>query len=119
MNENILYNFLKNKPSFLDYDDELKLIGIMTKLPMSWFIKNKDEFIDALMNLSDSHTIGSGFLFQDENDDIIFDNFCEWLKEVNNKTGIPTLMYIDDFDPKELGLDEFRKNIRKDENTDK
>ncbi|NUF50242.1 hypothetical protein [Gilliamella sp. ESL0250] len=119
MNENILYKFLKNKPTYLDYDDELKLMDIMTKLPMSWLIKNKDEFIDALMHLSDSHTIGSGFLLQEECDDIIFDNFCEWLREVNNKTGIATLMYIDDFDPKALGLDEFRKNIRKDENTDK
>ncbi|OCG60165.1 hypothetical protein A9G41_01475 [Gilliamella sp. Nev5-1] len=118
MNENMLYNFLKNKPSLLHYDDELKLIGIMTKLPMSWLIKNKDEFICALDQLYDSHTDG-GFLLQEECDDIIFDNFCEWLREVNNKTGIATLMYIDDFDPKALGLDEFRKNIRKDENTNK
>ncbi|MFQ0993641.1 hypothetical protein ACGH6Q_01115 [Gilliamella sp. BG2] len=117
MNENILYNFLKNKPSFLDYDDELKLMDIMTKLPMSWLIKNKDEFICALDQLHDSHTIGSGFLYQEECDDIIFDNFCEWLKEVNNKTGIATLIYIKDLSSE--GLDEFRKNLRKDENTDK
>jgi hypothetical protein len=112
MNENILYNFLKNKPSYLDYDDEIKLISIMTKLPMSWLIKNKDEFIYALKQLSDSHTGGNGFLFQEESDDIIFDNFCKWLIEVNNKTSIPTLMYIDDFSSD--GLDDFRKNTSSD-----
>ena len=116
MKENILYNFLEDKPSLLHYEDELKLIDIMTKLPMSWLIKNKKEFIDALDQLFDSHT-DSGFLCEEECDDIIFENFCEWLREVNKKIGIPTLAFIDNFDPKEL--DKFRKNIRNDKNTDK
>ncbi|NUF50243.1 hypothetical protein [Gilliamella sp. ESL0250] len=116
MNENILYKFLKNKPTYLDYDDELKLMDIMTKLPMSWLIKNKKEFIDALEELEISHT-ETGFLYQEKCDDIIFDNFCEWLKEVNNKTGIATLIYIKDLSSE--GIDEFRKCLRKDENTDK
>lgn len=110
MRKNILSDFLKNKPSLLNYEDELNLINIMTKLPMSWLIENKDEFITAIQQLSDSHTIGNGFLMEEESDDIIFDNFCKWLAEVEDKTDLPALMYVNDFDPKGLGLDDFRKN---------
>ena len=83
MNENILNNFLKNRPSYLAYEDELKLIDIMMKLPMDWLIKNEAEFIEALNTLDVSHTSGMGFLYEEESDDVIFENFCNWLKEVS------------------------------------
>ncbi|MBA8228151.1 hypothetical protein HVY98_22480 [Escherichia fergusonii] len=109
MCDNILYDFLKDKPSFMRYSDELNLINIMIGLPIDWIIRNEKEFVYALSELSCSHTEGSGFLEQDKADDIIFENFCKWLIEINNKTNIPILMYLDDFSPKSLGLDEFRK----------
>lgn len=109
MCDNMLYDFLKNKPSFIRYSDELKLIKIMIGLSIDWIIKNENEFIYALNELSCSHTEGSGFLEQDEADDIIFEDFCKWLIEINKKTKISTLLYLDDFSAKSLGLDEFRK----------
>ncbi|MWP61388.1 hypothetical protein [Gilliamella sp. Pas-s25] len=102
--------YLNNKPSLMDYSDELKIIDMMMNLPISWIIKNKEEFLYALNILSDSHTIGNGFLLQTEKDDLIFNHFCQWLTEVNNKTDISLLGYIDDFSPDALKLDEFRKN---------
>ena len=95
-NENILDNFLKNRPTYLAYEDELKLIDIMMKLPMDWLIKNEDEFINALNALVYCHTLGFGFLYEEESDDIIFENFCNWLKEVEEKTHISVIGYIDD-----------------------
>ncbi|MFZ1874797.1 MAG: hypothetical protein WAU54_18770 [Chania sp.] len=110
MNNNVLYEFLKDKPSFMRYVDELNLMNLMITLPIDWISKNKEEFIYALNKLSCSHTEGSGFLEQVEGDDIFFENFCKWLAELNTKTNIPILMYIDDLSPTSLGLDEFRKN---------
>ncbi|MGE9659041.1 SMI1/KNR4 family protein [Snodgrassella alvi] len=109
MNENILNNFLKNRPSYLAYEDELKLIDIMMKLPMDWLIKNEAEFIEALNTLDVSHTSGIGFLYEEESDDVIFENFCNWLKEVDEKTHISVLGYIDDFSPEALELDNYRR----------
>ena len=110
MSNNILYDFLKDKPSFMRYRDELNLMSLMTNLSIDWIIKNEQEFIYALNELSCSHTEGSGFLEQVEDDDIIFEKFCDFLTEVNSKTNIPVLKYIDDLSPEFLGLDEFRKN---------
>ena len=109
MNENILNNFLKNRPSYLAYEDELKLIDIMMKLPMDWLIKNEAEFIEALNTLDVSHTSGYGFLSEKESDDVIFENFCNWLKEVDEKTHISVLGYIDDFSPEAMELDNYRR----------
>ena len=109
MNENILNNFLKNRPSYLAYEDELKLIDIMMKLPMDWLIKNEAEFIEALNTLDVSHTSGYGFLSEEESDDVIFENFCNWLKEVDEKTHISVLGYIDDFSPEAMELDNYRR----------
>ena len=109
MNENILNNFLKNRPSYLAYEDELKLIDIMMKLPMDWLIKNEAEFIEALNTLDVSHTSGMGFLYEEESDDVIFENFCNWLKEVEEKTHISVIGYIDDLSPEELELDNYRR----------
>ena len=109
MNENILNNFLKNRPSYLAYEDELKLIDIMMKLPMDWLIKNEAEFIEALNTLDVSHTSGFGFLCEEESDDVIFENFCNWLKEVEEKTHISVLAYIDDLSPEALELDNYRR----------
>ncbi|WP_202985013.1 hypothetical protein [Gilliamella sp. ESL0250] len=75
MEDNILYHFFNNKSSLMDYSDELKLIDMMMNLPISWIIKNKDEFLNALNILSDSYTIGHGFLLQTEKDDLIFNHF--------------------------------------------
>ncbi|WP_143422329.1 SMI1/KNR4 family protein [Gilliamella apicola] len=108
-NENILDNFLKNRPTYLDYEDELKLIDIMMKLPMDWLIKNEDEFINALNALVYCHTLGFGFLYEEESDDVIFENFCNWLKEVEEKTHISVIGYIDDLSPEELELDNYRR----------
>ena len=108
-NENILDNFLKNRPTYLDYEDELKLIDIMMKLPMDWLIKNEDEFINALNALVYCHTLGFGFLYEEESDDVIFENFCNWLKEVDEKTHISVLGYIDDFSPEAMELDNYRR----------
>ena len=109
MNENILNNFLKNRPSYLAYEDELKLIDIMMKLPMDWLIKNEAEFIEALNTLDVSHTSGYGFLSEEESDDVIFENFCNWLKEVDEKTHISVLGYIDDLSPEAMELDNYRR----------
>ena len=109
MNENILNNFLKNRPSYLAYEDELKLIDIMMKLPMDWLIKNEAEFIEALNTLDVSHTSGMGFLCEEESDDVIFENFCNWLREVEEKTHISVIGYIDDLSPEELELDNYRR----------
>ena len=108
-NENILNNFLENKPIYLTYEDELKLIDIMMKLPMDWLIKNEDEFIEALNTLDISHTCGYGFLDVEESDDVIFENFCNWLREVEEKTHISVIGYIEDLSPEELGLDIYRR----------
>ena len=108
-NENILNNFLENKPTYLAYEDELKLIDIMMKLPMDWLIKNEDEFINALNALVYCHTLGFGFLDEEESDDIIFENFCNWLREVEEKTHISVIGYIEDLSPEELGLDIYRR----------
>ena len=108
-NENILNNFLKNRPTYLAYEDELKLIDIMMKLPMDWLIKNEDEFIEALNTLDISHTCGYGFLSVEESDDVIFENFCNWLREVEEKTHISVIGYIDDLSPEELELDNYRR----------
>ena len=108
-NENILDNFLENKPTYLAYEDELKLIDIMMKLPMDWLIKNEDEFIKALNTLDMSHTCGYGFLSVEESDDVIFENFCNWLREVEEKTHISVIGYIDDLSPEELELDNYRR----------
>ena len=108
-NENILNNFLENKPIYLTYEDELKLIDIMMKLPMDWLIKNEDEFINALNALVYCHTLGFGFLYEEESDDIIFENFCNWLREVEEKTHISVIGYIDDLSPEELELDNYRR----------
>ena len=108
-NENILDNFLKNRPTYLAYEDELKLIDIMMKLPMDWLIKNEDEFINALNALVYCHTLGFGFLYEEESDDIIFENFCNWLREVEEKTHISVIGYIDDLSPEELELDNYRR----------
>ena len=108
-NENILDNFLKNRPTYLDYEDELKLIDIMMKLPMDWLIKNEDEFFNALNALVYCHTLGFGFLSVEESDDIIFENFCNWLREVEEKTHISVIGYIDDLSPEELELDNYRR----------
>ena len=108
-NENILNNFLENKPIYLAYEDELKLIDIMMKLPMDWLIKNEDEFINALNALVYCHTLGFGFLYEEESDDVIFENFCNWLKEVEEKTHISVIGYIDDLSPEELELDNYRR----------
>ena len=108
-NENILDNFLKNRPTYLAYEDELKLIDIMMKLPMDWLIKNEDEFINALNALVYCHTLGFGFLYEEESDDVIFENFCNWLKEVEEKTHISVIGYIDDLSPEELELDNYRR----------
>ena len=108
-NENILDNFLENKPTYLAYEDELKLIDIMMKLPMDWLIKNEDEFFNALNALVYCHTLGFGFLSVEESDDIIFENFCNWLKEVEEKTHISVIGYIDDLSPEELELDNYRR----------
>ncbi|WP_218056175.1 hypothetical protein [Gilliamella sp. App6-5] len=75
MEDNILDHFFNNKPSLIDYNDELKLIDMMMNLPISWIIKNKDEFLYALNILSDSYTIRHGFLLQTEKDDLIFNHF--------------------------------------------
>lgn len=109
MRKNILYDFLKGKPSFIRYNDELNLINIMISLPIDWIIRNEKEFIYALSELSCSHTEGGGFLEQDKTDDIIFEDFYKWLIEINGKTNIPTLIYLDDFSPKSLCLHELRK----------
>ena len=109
MNENILNNFLENRPSYLAYEDELKLIDIMMKLPMDWLIKNEAEFIEALNTLDVSHTSGFGFLCEEESDDVIFENFCNWLKEVEEKTHISVLAYIDDLSPEAMELDNYRR----------
>ncbi|OCG10574.1 SMI1/KNR4 family protein [Gilliamella apicola] len=108
-NENILDNFLENKPTYLAYEDELKLIDIMMKLPMDWLIKNEDEFFNALNALVYCHTLGFGFLSVEESDDIIFENFCNWLREVEEKTHISVIGYIDDLSPEELELDNYRR----------
>ena len=108
-NENILDNFLENKPTYLAYEDELKLIDIMMKLPMDWLIKNEDEFFNALNALVYCHTLGFGFLYEEESDDVIFENFCNWLKEVEEKTHISVIGYIDDLSPEELELDNYRR----------
>ena len=108
-NENILNNFLENKPIYLAYEDELKLIDIMMKLPMDWLIKNEDEFIEALNTLDISHTCGYGFLSVEESDDVIFENFCNWLREVEEKTHISVIGYIEDLSPEELELDIYRR----------
>ncbi|WP_216819494.1 MULTISPECIES: SMI1/KNR4 family protein [unclassified Gilliamella] len=108
-NENILNNFLENKPTYLAYEDELKLIDIMMKLPMDWLIKNEDEFFNALNALVYCHTLGFGFLSVEESDDIIFENFCNWLREVEEKTHISVIGYIDDLSPEELELDNYRR----------
>ena len=108
-NENILNNFLENKPIYLAYEDELKLIDIMMKLPMDWLIKNEDEFINALNALVYCHTLGFGFLYEEESDDVIFENFCNWLREVEEKTHISVIGYIDDLSPEELELDNYRR----------
>ncbi|MFQ0993308.1 hypothetical protein, partial [Gilliamella apicola] len=89
--------------------DELKLIDIMMKLPMDWLIKNEDEFINALNALVYCHTLGFGFLDEEESDDIIFENFCNWLKEVEEKTHISVIGYIDNLSPEELELDIYRR----------
>ena len=108
-NENILDNFLENKPTYLAYEDELKLIDIMMKLPMDWLIKNEDEFFNALNALVYCHTLGFGFLYEEESDDIIFENFCNWLREVEEKTHISVIGYIEDLSPEELELDIYRR----------
>ena len=108
-NENILNNFLENKPIYLAYEDELKLIDIMMKLPMDWLIKNEDEFFNALNALVYCHTLGFGFLSVEESDDIIFENFCNWLREVEEKTHISVIGYIEDLSPEELELDIYRR----------
>ena len=108
-NENILNNFLENKPTYLAYEDELKLIDIMMKLPMDWLIKNEDEFFNALNALVYCHTLGFGFLSVEESDDIIFENFCNWLREVEEKTHISVIGYIDDLSPEALELDNYRR----------
>ena len=108
-NENILNNFLENKPTYLAYEDELKLIDIMMKLPMDWLIKNEDEFFNALNALVYCHTLGFGFLSVEESDDIIFENFCNWLREVEEKTHISVIGYIEDLSPEELELDIYRR----------
>ncbi|WP_174834463.1 SMI1/KNR4 family protein, partial [Snodgrassella sp. ESL0323] len=97
------------RPSYLAYEDELKLIDIMMKLPMDWLIKNEAEFIEALNTLDVSHTSGMGFLCEEESDDVIFENFCNWLKEVEEKTHISVLGYIDDLSPEAMELDNYRR----------
>ena len=79
---------------------------------MDWLIKNEAEFIEALNTLDVSHTSGFGFLSKEESDDVIFENFCKWLKEVEEKTHISVLAYIDDLSPEALELDNYRRGKR-------
>lgn len=111
MKKNILYDYLKDKPSFLRYQDEVTLIHLINNLSIEWIELNQSEFIQALRVLSSSHTEGNGFLEQKEEDDVLFENFCQKLIEINKITGISTLVYIDDLLPKSLGLNEFREQF--------
>lgn len=112
MKKNILHDYLKDKPSFLRYQDEVTLIHLINNLSIEWIELNQSEFIQALRVLSSSHTEGNGFLEQKEEDDVLFENFCQKLIEINKITGISTLVYIDDLLPKSLGLNEFREQFK-------
>jgi hypothetical protein len=109
MNDRLLSGFLKGKPTFLHYDDEIKLMKMMLGLPVAWIDQHRDEFKGALDALWESHTIGSGYLSQPEEDDAFWEHFCQWLIELNDQKKIPTLVFVPDLSPKTTGLNEFRK----------
>jgi len=94
-----LYNFLNEKPTFLRFEDEVALIKALLNLPIDWIRQNQKEFTDAVDKLADSHSVGSGFVEQTEEDDALFERFSEWLSDVQGKTGIPLTRYIDDLTP--------------------
>jgi len=94
--KNHLCDFLKNSPTFLRIPDEITLMQMLSSLPVDWIRQNKSEFTDALNKLADSHTVGSGFVEQKEEDDALFDQFCQWLSDIQGETGIRMERYIDD-----------------------
>lgn len=110
MEENVLTNYLKSKPTFLRISEEIELIALMMKLPIDWLKQNETSFISTIEILSDSHTIGSSYLEETEEDDEFFLEFCEWLRNIEEEAGIKVLRYIDSFSPRTLKLDDFRRD---------
>jgi hypothetical protein len=110
MTNNILNNFLSDKPTLLYYADELRLMEIMQTLSNDWIINNTNEFMSALDQLWDSHTDG-GYTHQPEEDDYIFENFSDWLVKLNRDINISNLKYVGEL--RSDWVSDFRKKYQK------
>ncbi|MGE7112828.1 hypothetical protein [Lysinibacillus sp. NPDC047702] len=75
--------FLKTKPTFLDYKDELVLIKALPKLSTQSVHEQKELFLQVLDTLMDSHTFGGDYLEKEAKDQPYFDTCLAFLEKLD------------------------------------
>ena len=83
MNIADINEFLKSKPSLLNYSDELLLVKKIPTLSRNDILSNTDSFQRILEVIVDSHTFGYGYSLVKKDEEIFFNELVFFLKSLS------------------------------------